>query len=56
MTKHAPYLLGRIWDPIVAICIGTTSYYVFERRRLSIASKTGGSTTVLLSRSNHTEG
>ncbi|AQZ10577.1 NCE101 (YJL205C) [Zygosaccharomyces parabailii] len=30
--NQAPYLLGRIADPIFAIAIGTLSYYSYEQK------------------------
>ncbi|CCC70047.1 hypothetical protein NCAS_0D04660 [Naumovozyma castellii] len=32
MVKQVPYLLGRFMDPLLAIVIGTTSYYLYETR------------------------
>lgn len=32
MTTQAPYLLGRLLDPIFAIAVGTLSYYSYEKK------------------------
>ncbi|QLG70206.1 hypothetical protein HG535_0A01440 [Zygotorulaspora mrakii] len=32
MVQQAPYLLGKYWDPVFAIVVGTLSYYSYERK------------------------
>ncbi|SCV03277.1 LANO_0G03180g1_1 [Lachancea nothofagi CBS 11611] len=32
MVKPNPYLLGRYLDPLFAICVGTVSYFSYERK------------------------
>lgn len=32
---HAPHLFGKYLDPLVAIGLGTVSYYIYEKRHRS---------------------
>nr|CAQ43561.1 Non-classical export protein 1 [Zygosaccharomyces rouxii] len=45
--NQAPYLLGRIADPLFAIAIGTLSYYSYERK---VARPEGHSLNELISK------
>lgn len=36
---HAPYLFGRFWDLLIAIGLGTISYYIYEKRHRSSNNK-----------------
>lgn len=38
-TVYAPYLFGKVWDPLIAIGLGTVSYYIYEKRHRSSNNK-----------------
>lgn len=42
---NAPHLFGKYWDPLIAIGLGTASYYIYERRH-----RTANSQTLLLTK------
>lgn len=51
-TTHASHLFGKYLDPLIAIGLGTISYYIYERRHRA----TQGYQTLLLTRQSNKKG